>query len=101
MQPKDVPDVLTRYAIRDCTISSLAFIAAVIRATGPRSFGGAGLCADRSRWLGGREMELIFVCSRTGVSMGPDILILQRRVMQTFKAKLTYNGLERSICTAM
>ncbi len=99
MQPKDVPDVLTRYVIGDCTVCSLAFIAAVIRTTGPRSFGGAGLCAGR--WLGGREMELIFVCSRTGVSMGPDILILQRRVMRTFKAKLTYNGLEQSICTNM
>jgi hypothetical protein len=41
----------------------------VTRTTGPRSSGGAGLWVDQ--WLGGRDSELTFVCSRTGVSNGP------------------------------
>jgi hypothetical protein len=50
---KDVPDEQTCYAFRNDTIGSRGFITAVTRTAGPRSFGGAGLCAGR--WLGGRD----------------------------------------------
>ncbi len=45
------------------------FIAAVTRTAGQRPFGGEGLRVDQ--WPGGRDLELICVCSRTGLSIGP------------------------------
>ncbi len=60
--------LLTRYASGDDTIGFRGFIA-VNRTAGPRSFGGAGLWVDQ--WLGGRDLELTCVCSRTCVSNGP------------------------------
>ncbi len=58
--------------IGDDTIDSQGSIAAVIRTAGPDPSGGRA-CVRTGR-LDGRDSELTCVCSRTGVSSGPDRL---------------------------
>ena len=44
------------------------------------------------QWLGGRDSELTCVCSRTGVSTGREILILQLRGLRTFLCEDRYRS---------